>query len=53
MSDHLDAVHPTSGGSEGGRGGKSNDAIPVLEERLPEIAWSAWRARFTPLGLVL
>ena len=32
MSNHLAAVHPTSGGSEGGGGAKSNAAIPMLEE---------------------
>ena len=46
MSNHLAAVLPTSGGSEGGGGAKSNTAIPMLPEGLSEIAWSAWRARF-------
>ena len=46
MSNHLAAVHPTSGGSEGGVGAKSNATIPMLDEGLSEIAWSAWRARF-------
>ena len=45
MSNHLAAVHPSSGGSEGG-GAKSNAAIPQLEEGISEIQWSAWRARF-------
>ena len=45
MSKHLAAVHPMSGGSEGG-GVKSNVAISQLEEGISEIAWSAWRARF-------
>ena len=46
MSNHLAAVHPSSGGSEGGGGEKSNAAIPQLEEGISEIQWSAWRARF-------
>ena len=46
MSNHLAAVHPSSGGSEGGGGAKSNAAIPQLEEGISEIQWSAWRARF-------
>ena len=46
MSNHLAAVHPTSGGSEGGGGVKSNAAIPMLEEGLSETAWSAWQTRF-------
>ena len=46
MINHLAAVYPTSGGSEGGGGVKSNAAITMIEEGLSEIAWSAWRARF-------
>ena len=38
MNNHLAAVHPTSGGSKGGGGAKSNAAIPRLEEGLSEIA---------------
>ena len=36
MSDNLFAVHPSSGGSEGG-GAKSNAAISQLEEEIYEI----------------
>ena len=46
MSNHLAAVHPASGGSERGGGGKSNAPIPPLEENISEIQWSAWRNRF-------
>ena len=46
MANHLAAVHPASGGSEGGGGGKSNAPIPQLEENITEIQWSAWRNRF-------
>jgi len=46
MSNHLAAVHPSSGGSEGGGGAKSNAAIPQLEENISEIQWTAWRNRF-------
>ena len=37
MANHLAAVHPASGGSEGGGGGKSNAPIPQLEENISEI----------------
>ena len=46
MANHLAAIHPASGGSEGGGGGKSNAPIPQLEENISEISWSAWRNRF-------
>ena len=47
MSNHLAAIHPALGGSEGGGGGsKSTAAIPMLEEGITETAWVAWRARF-------
>ena len=46
MSNHLAAVHPSSGGSEGGGGAKSNAAIPQLEENISEIELTAWRNRF-------
>ena len=47
MSNHLAAMHPALGGSEGGGGGsKSTAAIPMLEEGITETAWAAWRARF-------
>ena len=47
MSNHLAAMHPALGGSEGGGGGsKSNASIPTLEEGITEMAWAAWRARF-------
>ena len=32
MSNHLAAVHPTSGDYEGGGGVKSNAAFPMLKE---------------------
>ena len=51
MSNHLAAVHPKSGGSEGGGGAKSNAAIPMLKEGLSEIAWSASQPRFDPWAL--
>ena len=48
MANHLAAIHPASGGSEGGRGGggKSNAPIPQLKENILEISWAAWRNRF-------
>ena len=46
MSDHLAAVHPARGESEGGGGGKSNAPIPQLEENSSEVQWTAWRNRF-------
>ena len=46
MANHLAAINPASGGSEGGGGGKSNASIPQLEENISEISWSAWRNRF-------
>ena len=48
MANHLAAIHPASGGSEGrgGGGGKSNAPIPQLEENISEISWAAWRNRF-------
>ena len=46
MSNHLAAAAAMSGDFKGGWGGKSNAAIPMLEEGYSEIAWSAWRARF-------
>ena len=47
MSNHLAAMHPASGGSEGGGGGcTSNAAIPMLEEGITEMAWAARRARY-------
>ena len=42
MTNHLAAVHPRDGGSEGGVGGKSTAAIPQLEEQISEVAWSSW-----------
>ena len=46
MSNHLAAMHPASGGSEGGGSGKSNAPIPQLEENISEVQWTAWRNRF-------
>jgi hypothetical protein len=49
MSNHLLAMHPVSGNSDGGggaRGSKSNAAIPALEEECNQIQWAAWQARF-------
>ena len=47
MSNHLAAMHPASGGSEGGGGGsKINAAISTLEEGITDMAWAAWWARF-------
>ena len=50
MSNHLAAMPPALGGSEGGSGGsKSTAAIPMLEEGITETAWAAWRACFPNL----
>ena len=49
MSNHLLAMHPVSGNSDGGGGAggsKSNAAIPALEEECNQIQWAAWQARF-------
>ena len=46
MANHLAAIHPASGGSEGGGGGTSNAPIPQLKENISEIQWSPWRNRF-------
>ena len=46
MTNHLAAVHPRDGGSEGGGGGKSNAPIPQLEEQISEVAWTSWVNRF-------
>ena len=44
MSNHLMAIHPVSGNSNGGGGAggsKSNAAIPALEEECNQIQWAA------------
>ena len=48
MTNHLLAVHPVSGGDEGGGAGgsKSNAAIPSLDEECSQIQYAAWVARF-------
>ena len=49
ISNHLLAIHPVSGNSDGGGGAggsKSNAAIPALEEECNQIQWAAWQARF-------
>ena len=46
MPNHLAAVHPRDGGSEGGGGGKSTAAIPQLEEQISEVARASWLNRF-------
>ena len=49
MTNHLLAVHPASGSSDGGegaRGSKSNAAIPALDEECSQIQYAAWVARF-------
>ena len=49
MTNHIAAMHPASGGSEGGGAGggtKSNAAIPALDEECNEIQWAAWVSRF-------
>ena len=47
MANHLAAVRPMSGGSEGGGGGgKSNAPIPQLDENISEVSWTSWKNRF-------
>ena len=48
MANHLAAIHPASGGSEGrgGGGGKSNAPIAQLEENISEVSWTSWKNRF-------
>ena len=49
MSNHLLAIFPVSGNSDGGGGAggsKSNAAIPALEEECNQIQWAAWQACF-------
>ena len=55
MSNHLLAIHPVSGNSDGGGGAggsKSKAAIPALEEEFNKIQWAAWQARFERWQLV-
>ena len=49
MANHLAAIHPARGGSEGGRGGgggKSNVPIPQLDEDITEVQRCGLKSRF-------
>ena len=45
MANHLAAIHPVDGLSEGG-GAKSNAPIPQLDENIFWLQWTAWQNRF-------